>query len=52
MFVVGTGRSGTSLLHELLSLDPANRVPLTWELFHPGEAVGDERVLTRIDIIG
>ncbi len=45
VFVVGTGRSGTSLLHELLSLDPANRVPLTWELFHPGEAVGDEETV-------
>ncbi|MBL8775512.1 MAG: sulfotransferase [Acidimicrobiales bacterium] len=42
VFVVGTGRSGTSILHELLALDPANRVPLTWELLHPGEAVGTE----------
>jgi hypothetical protein len=40
VFVVGTGRSGTSILHELLALDPANRVPLTWELLHPGEALG------------
>lgn len=40
VFVVGTGRSGTSILHELLALDPGNRVPLTWELLHPGEAVG------------
>ena len=39
VFVVGTGRSGTSILHELLALDPANRVPLTWELLHPGEAM-------------
>lgn len=40
VFVVGTGRSGTSILHELLALDPGNRVPLTWELLHPGDAVG------------
>ena len=40
VFVVGTGRSGTSILHELLSLDPANRTPRTWELLHPGEALG------------
>ena len=40
VFVVGTGRSGTSILHELLALDPSNRVPFTWELLHPGEAVG------------
>jgi hypothetical protein len=42
VFVVGTARSGTSILHELLALDGANRVPLTWELFHPGEALGPE----------
>ena len=42
VFVVGTGRSGTSLLHELLALDPVNRVPLTWELLHPGEVLGTE----------
>lgn len=40
VFVTGTGRSGTSILHELLALDPASRVPLTWELLHPGEAIG------------
>jgi hypothetical protein len=39
VFVTGTGRSGTSILHELLALDPASRVPLTWELLHPGEAI-------------
>ena len=42
VFVVGTGRSGTSLLHELLSLDPGNRTPRTWELLHPGEALGPD----------
>ena len=29
VLVVGTGRSGTSILHELLAQDPANRVPMT-----------------------
>jgi len=33
--VVGTGRSGTSLLHELLAQDPRHRVARTWELLHP-----------------
>ena len=49
VFVVGTGRSGTSILHELLALDPGNRVPLTWELLHPGDAVGsaDEQAAAR-----
>jgi hypothetical protein len=35
VLVVGTGRSGTSLLHELLAQDPAHRVARTWELLHP-----------------
>jgi len=35
VLVVGTGRSGTSLLHELLAEDPAHRVARTWELLHP-----------------
>ncbi len=35
VFVVGTARSGTSLLHELLALDPRHRAPATWELLHP-----------------
>lgn len=44
VFVVGTARSGTSILHELLALDPDSRVPLTWELLHPGEAIGPPEV--------
>ena len=38
--VTGLGRSGTTLMHELLSCDPANRPPLLWELVHtvPGAA--------------
>ena len=35
LLVVGTGRSGTSLLHELLAQDPRHRVARTWELLHP-----------------
>jgi hypothetical protein len=35
LLVVGTGRSGTSILHELLAQDPAHRVARTWELLHP-----------------
>jgi hypothetical protein len=40
--VTGAGRSGTTLMHELLACDPANRPPLLWELVHtvPG-AVGE-----------
>ncbi len=32
--VTGMGRSGTTLLHELLACDPDNRPPLLWELLH------------------
>jgi hypothetical protein len=35
VLVVGTGRSGTSLVHELLAQDPRHRVARTWELLHP-----------------
>ena len=35
VFVVGTPRSGTSITHQLLALDPAHRVPETWEVWHP-----------------
>lgn len=33
--IVGMPRTGTSILHELLALDPANRCPATWEVAHP-----------------
>lgn len=35
LFVVGLPRTGTTLLHTLLSGDPANRAPLTWEVMEP-----------------
>jgi hypothetical protein len=31
LFVLGLPRTGTSILHELLAQDPANRTPMTWE---------------------
>lgn len=64
IFVVGTARSGTSITHELLACDPANRVPTTWMALHPVEAatapaserahwrrVGDEEVTLWHDVI-
>jgi len=41
-FVVGTARSGTSILSELLALDPAARTPAMWEMLHPVESLSDE----------
>jgi len=33
--IVGQGRTGTTILHELLAQDPATRVPMTWEVDKP-----------------
>ncbi len=33
--VTGLGRTGTSILHELMTLDGDNRVPLQWEMMYP-----------------
>lgn len=33
--VTGLGRTGTSILHELLTLEGDNRVPLQWEMMYP-----------------
>ncbi len=35
VFVFGLGRSGTTFLHRLLSLDPEVRFPRLWELLRP-----------------
>jgi hypothetical protein len=40
VFVLGLGRSGTTYLHRLLSLDPVARAPMMWELMKPVPKVG------------
>ena len=35
VFIVGLPRTGTTILHDLLGQDPANRVPMTWETMFP-----------------
>ncbi len=40
IFVTGPGRSGTSILHELMSLDPALRPLRDWEAWCPGAPRG------------
>lgn len=42
VFVTGFARSGTSILHELLALDPSTRAPRTWELHHPAAAASGD----------
>jgi Sulfotransferase family len=41
LFVVGPPRTGTTILLELLALDPALRAPLAWEALHPLAIDGD-----------
>ncbi len=35
VFITGLPRSGSTFLHDLFAKDPANRVPLTWEVMFP-----------------
>lgn len=42
LFVVGPPRTGTSILLELLALDPALRAPLAWEALHPLAPEGED----------
>lgn len=35
IFVIGAPRTGTSIFHDLLAMDPGIRVPLTWETSYP-----------------
>ena len=35
VFIIGLPRTGTTHLHNLVSEDPANRAPLTWEVMYP-----------------
>ena len=43
VIVTGPARSGTSILFELLWLDPAFRAPLAWEALHPLPLPGEAR---------
>lgn len=51
-FIIGLPRTGTTLLHGLMSEDPENRVPRTWEVMYPArfpntaEGIGKARRLT------
>jgi omega-hydroxy-beta-dihydromenaquinone-9 sulfotransferase len=45
IFILGHWRTGTTLLHELLSLDPRHRCPTTFECFLPNHFLLSERWL-------
>lgn len=47
VFIVGHWRTGTTMLHELLALDPANRCPSTYESFAPHHFLITERFLKK-----
>jgi hypothetical protein len=51
LFIVGLPRTGTTHLHNVVSRDPDNRTPLTWEVMYPATreetAAGIERVRAR-----
>jgi hypothetical protein len=44
LFVVGPPRTGTTILLELLALDPSLRAPLAWEALHPLPVSSDPAV--------
>ncbi len=35
IFIVGMPRTGSTMLHDVLAQDPANRAPMTWETMFP-----------------
>jgi hypothetical protein len=48
VFIIGHWRTGTTLLHELMALDPRNAVPTTYECFAPHHFLVTERVGTKL----
>lgn len=50
LFIVGFGRTGSTLLHGLLALDPQARAPVLWELLAPSPATREaDSVAPRIE---
>ncbi len=48
LFILGHWRSGTTLLHELLILDPRHTCPTTYQCLEPNHFVLTERILTKL----
>ena len=47
IIVAGLGRTGTSILHELMAQDPRLRAPLGWEMRYPAVLPDDEAAGSR-----
>jgi hypothetical protein len=47
-FIVGSPRSGTSILHELMACDPASRAPAMWEMWHPTGGEGEAAIADNV----
>ncbi len=47
VFIVGLPRTGTTHLHGMISQDPANRAPATWEVMYPAARVGTQQEIDR-----
>jgi hypothetical protein len=48
VFIVGLPRTGTTLLHGLMTEDPGNRAPLTWEVMFPAGYAQDPDAIERV----
>jgi len=48
LFILGHWRSGTTLLHELLILDPRHGFPTTYQCLEPNHFILTERILTKL----
>ena len=48
LFIIGHWRSGTTLLHELLMLDPSFCCPNTWQCYVPGHFLLTEGVVSNV----
>jgi hypothetical protein len=48
MFIIGHWRTGTTLLHELLILDPRHTYATTYECLEPNHFLLSEKLLTRL----
>lgn len=47
VFIVGLPRTGTTHLHGMISQDPANRAPATWEVMYPAARTGTQQQIDR-----